>query len=375
MQKNKKDHKHSKKTNAKKNSKKVVKKPLKKSFFTRKKTIFFIFCLILVITAGFFSYDWLKYNYPQQKISSKQTLLVKKGTGINQLALDLTELKIIDDPKVLTLFIKLNPQYANIKAGSYDLTNVTTLKLLLELLNSGRETQLSFFMPEGLKLKDIKLRLYDLKNLDFITKDLTQQQLFDKLDINPKITNNGKLEGLFFPETYYYTPNSTDLALLKRAYKKLENDLLKIWQQRDKSISLKNPYELLIFASIVQKEAGNQDEMPTIASVFHNRLKINMRLQSDPTIIYGMGDKYKGNISRKDITTPTPYNTYTISGLPPTPISSVSLNALKASANPSKTKFLYFVATGKGGHKFSSNLKQHNQAVREYVKYMRENKQ
>ena len=182
-----------------------------------------------------------------------------------------------------------------------------------------------------------------------------------------------KPEGWIYPDTYNYTPNSTDTALLKRAAERMVKTLDKAWAERDKDLPLNNPYEMLILASIVEKETGIAAERGKVASVFINRLKLKMKLQTDPTVIYGMGDSYDGNIRKKDLEQPTAYNTYVIDGLPPTPIAAPSEGALMAVAKPEKTNFLYFVADGTGGHKFSTNINDHNRAVQEYLRWYRSN--
>ena len=179
------------------------------------------------------------------------------------------------------------------------------------------------------------------------------------------------MDGWLYPDTYNYTPNSTDLELLKRSTTRLQKALDKAWSERDENLPLADSYQMLILASIVEKETGIAEERPQVASVFINRLKANMKLQTDPTVIYGMGESYTGNIRKKDLETMTPYNTYMIEGLPPTPIAMVSESALQAVAHPVKTDFYYFVADGSGGHKFTRNLNEHNKAVQEYLRWYR----
>ncbi len=174
-------------------------------------------------------------------------------------------------------------------------------------------------------------------------------------------------EGLIYPDTYKFPRGTTDLQFIERAYKQMQRVLEQEWQQREKDLPLKTPYEVLILASIVEKESGVSSERSKIAGVFIRRIKKKMRLQSDPTIIYGMGDDYKGNIRRKDINKKTAYNTYQIGGLPPTPIAIPGREAIHAVLHPEKGKSLYFVADGSGGHVFTNNLKAHNKAVRKYI--------
>ena len=195
--------------------------------------------------------------------------------------------------------------------------------------------------------------------------------LLDIPAVAKAVSEWNNMEGWLYPDTYNYTPNSTDLELLKRSTTRLQKALDKAWNERDENLPLADPYQMLILASIVEKETGIAEERPQVASVFINRLKTNMKLQTDPTVIYGMGESYTGNIRKKDLETITPYNTYMIEGLPPTPIAMVSESALQAVAHPAKTDFYYFVADGSGGHKFTRNLNEHNKAVQEYLRWYR----
>jgi UPF0755 protein len=173
-------------------------------------------------------------------------------------------------------------------------------------------------------------------------------------------------EGLFFPDTFYFDRNTTDIVLLKRSYEIMHNKLSQAWENRALGLPYKDRYDALIMASIIEKETGKSAERPTIAGVFLNRLRIGMRLQTDPTVIYGMGDEYHGNIRKKDLQTDTPYNTYTRNGLPPTPIAMPGLASIEAALHPEKTKALYFVGRGDGSHEFTSSLVEHNRAVAKY---------
>ncbi|HAH03403.1 MAG TPA: endolytic transglycosylase MltG, partial [Vibrio sp.] len=210
------------------------------------------------------------------------------------------------------------------------------------------------------------------KDNEFIQQtlnDVSEKEIAQKLGIE-----NEKLEGLFLAETYHYTYGTTDLDLLKRAHRDLMNVVNDEWENRADKLPLKSPYEALILASIIEKETAVASERERVSSVFVNRLNKRMRLQTDPTVIYGMGDSYKGNIRKKDLRTPTPYNTYTMSGLPPTPIAMAGKASINAALNPEKSNYLYFVASGTGGHVFSKSLTEHNRAVRAYLKQLRKNK-
>jgi UPF0755 protein len=221
-------------------------------------------------------------------------------------------------------------------------------------------------MIEGSRFQDWLKKLSEAPHLKHTLTGLTESEIAEKLSIPHK-----KLEGLFLAETYYFTQGTSDLDILQRAHLKLNQVLDRVWQHKADHLPFRSPYEALILASIIEKETAVDDERRRIASVFLNRLKKNMRLQTDPTVIYGMGDKYHGNIRKKDLKTPTPYNTYVIRGLPPTPIATVGVASLEAVMNPETTDYLYFVASGQGGHVFSKSLSAHNRAVRNYLKQLR----
>ena len=227
---------------------------------------------------------------------------------------------------------------------------------------------------EGKTFKEWRKNLENAPHLKQTLQGKTDKEIMALLDI-PAVAKAvyewNNMDGWLYPDTYNYTPNSTDLELLKRSTTRLQKALDKAWNERDENLPLADPYQMLILASIVEKETGIAAERPQVASVFINRLKANMKLQTDPTVIYGMGERYTGNIRKKDLETMTPYNTYMIEGLPPTPIAMVSESALQAVAHPAKTDFYYFVADGSGGHKFTRNLNEHNKAVQEYLRWYR----
>nr|PRI98448.1 putative aminodeoxychorismate lyase [Haemophilus influenzae] len=270
----------------------------------------------------------------------------------------------------------MKPELNKIKAGTYSLENVKTVQDLLDLLNSGKEVQFNVKWIEGKTFKDWRKDLENAPHLVQTLKDKSNEEIFTLLDL-PDVGRNLELknvEGWLYPNTYNYTPKSTDLDLLKRSAERMKKALNKAWNEREADLSLANPYEMLILASIVEKETGIAVERAKVASVFLNRLKAKMKLQTDPTVIYGMGENYNGNIRKKDLETPTPYNTYVIDGLPPTPIAMPSESSLQAVAKPEKTDFYYFVADGSGGHKFTRNLNEHNKAVQEYLRWYRSQK-
>ena len=339
---------------------------------------FFVFLLILLLIlggVGFWGYQKLtEFVHTPVNVTQDQLLTIERGTTGSKLAALLEQEKILEHADLLPWLLKLQPQLNKVKAGTYSLTGVKTLQDLLDMINSGKEAQFSVKFIEGKTFKEWRKNLENAPHLKQTLQGKRDKEIMALLDI-PAIAKAvyewNNMDGWLYPDTYNYTPNSTDLELLKRSATRLQKALDKAWSERDENLPLADPYQMLILASIVEKETGIAAERPQVASVFINRLKANMKLQTDPTVIYGMGESYTGNIRKKDLETMTPYNTYMIEGLPPTPIAMVSESALQAVAHPAKTDFYYFVADGSGGHKFTRNLNEHNKAVQEYLRWYR----
>lgn len=339
---------------------------------------FFVFLLILLLIlggVGFWGYQKLtEFVDTPVNVTQDQLLTIERGTTGSKLAALLEQEKILEHADLLPWLLKLQPQLNKVKAGTYSLTGVKTLQDLLDMINSGKEAQFSVKFIEGKTFKEWRKNLENAPHLKQTLQGKTDKEIMALLDIpavSKAVYEWNNMEGWLYPDTYNYTPNSTDLELLKRSTTRLQKALDKAWNERDENLPLADPYQMLILASIVEKETGIAAERPQVASVFINRLKANMKLQTDPTVIYGMGESYTGNIRKKDLETMTPYNTYMIEGLPPTPIAMVSESALQAVAHPAKTDFYYFVADGSGGHKFTRNLNEHNKAVQEYLRWYR----
>ena len=339
---------------------------------------FFVFLLILLLIlggVGFWGYQKLtEFVDTPVNVTQDQLLTIERGTTGSKLAALLEQEKILEHADLLPWLLKLQPQFNKVKAGTYSLTGVKTLQDLLDMINSGKEAQFSVKFIEGKTFKEWRKNLENAPHLKQTLQGKSDKEIMALLDI-PAVAKAvyewNNMDGWLYPDTYNYTPNSTDLELLKRSTTRLQKALDKAWSERDENLPLADPYQMLILASIVEKETGIAAERPQVASVFINRLKANMKLQTDPTVIYGMGESYTGNIRKKDLETMTPYNTYMIEGLPPTPIAMVSESALQAVAHPAKTDFYYFVADGSGGHKFTRNLNEHNKAVQEYLRWYR----
>ena len=285
---------------------------------------------------------------------------VAKGSKAKDVLMDLAAEPV--SPFWSVVWLKLHPELSQIKAGSYKIEKGWNVKHALLVFVSGKEAVFSVTLVEGQRIEDW---LQTLSKAPYLDKPLTIDDLASlrrELDIE-----QDNLEGWFMPETYSYTVGSTSRDILRRAHSEMKNYLDKNWKSRDPSLPYDSPYQALIMASIIEKETAKVDERPRIASVFVNRLQKKMKLQTDPTVIYGVKDRYDGNIRRRDLEDDNPYNTYVIEGLPPTPIAMPGKEAVKAALHPDKTNFLYFVAKGGGAHKFSTTLAEHNHAVKRYV--------
>ena len=262
------------------------------------------------------------------------------------------------------LLARLAGKGTRIKAGSYELSQGASPWDLLRKITSGDVLLSELLVVEGWTFAQMREALNASKDVRHETRDLSDAQIMERIGA-PADT---PAEGMFFPDTYLFAKGDSDLKVLARAHRLMRRHLEQAWAARDEGLPYKTPYEALILASIVEKETGDPAERPTIAGVFSNRLRIGMRLQTDPTVIYGMGEDYKGNIRKSDLERDTPFNTYTRAGLPPHPIALPGLAALRAAVNPGKTDALYFVARGNGAHQFSRTLEEHNRAVARYQK-------
>ncbi|MGV6987420.1 endolytic transglycosylase MltG [Testudinibacter sp. P80/BLE/0925] len=330
---------------------------------------------IAVAAGGYWGYQQIQ-NLAQQPIHAEtdQLLTIERGTTGKKLGEFLQQQGLIDDATFFPFLLRLQPELSAVKAGTYSLNGVENVQQLLQLLNSGKEAQFAIRFGEG---ETFKQQLSTLRAAPHLRRILPAQEaeIFNRLkNLLPDSNGQTQLEGWIYPDTYHYTVNSSDNELLQRAVTRMAQALDKAWQGRAADLPLQNPYEMLILASIVEKETALDSERAQVAGVFVNRLKRGMRLQTDPTVIYGMGDNYNGNIRRKDLDQKTAYNTYQIDGLPPTPIAMPSEASLQAVAHPAETTALYFVADGSGGHKFSNTLAEHNQAVQQYLKWLRTQK-
>lgn len=280
------------------------------------------------------------------------------GASLKKLAHDLTELGVLTHPSWFVWTGYLHGQSRKLKAGHYHFFGGSTPKDILQQLVAGRVVQYRLTVVEGWTFRQL---LTAIQNETHLIRHLTG--LSDKLIMKELNAANKKPEGLFYPDTYIFTDETTDVVFLKRAYDAMQSKLNNEWKNRDVDLLFKNPYEALIAASLIEKETALDEERPLIAAVILNRLRKNMRLQFDPTVLYGLN---KTKISTKDLHHKTPHNTYTRKGLPPTPIALPGLKSLHAALHPAKTSYLYFVAKGDGTHKFSKTLREQRRAVNKY---------
>jgi UPF0755 protein len=278
----------------------------------------------------------------------------------------LTDAGVLPHPLALVALARVQHSDRSIKAGSYEIDAGITLPQLLAKLTQGDVTQTALTIVEGTRFADLRRALRDNPQVAKTVIDLSDADLLARLG-----AREPSPEGLFFPDTYFFAAGSSDLAILKRAHRALETRLAAAWERRASDLPLANPYDALILASIVEKETGTVADRPLVASVLVNRLRLNMRLQTDPTVIYGMGERFDGNLRKRDLEADTTYNTYTREGLPPTPIALPSQASLDAATRPAQTAYLYFVSRGDGTSVFSSNLADHTRAVNRYQKGQR----
>ncbi|MBT8141526.1 MAG: endolytic transglycosylase MltG [Gammaproteobacteria bacterium] len=329
--------------------------------------------VVLLLSAGLYVWYQDALVSPLNIATSENyTLNIKKGDTLNAVARRLENDGIISNALLIRLHAKQQNQAHKIKAGQYVLDNKLNIPELLIKLVEGKVVLEQITIPEGLTFREMLALLHNNSNIIPSLKDKSDAEIMlaiGQADVTP--------EGQFLPETYRFAKGTEDRVILKQSFNAMQEVLKAAWENRNPDIEIKTPYEALILASIIEKETGVFDEQATIAGVFNSRLRIGMRLQTDPTVIYGMGDRYTGNIRKRDLQTDTPYNTYTRSGLPPTPIALPGKNAIMAALNPEQHKKLYFVATGDGDgrHYFSESLAEHQLAVQRYLRnYRKQNK-
>lgn len=294
---------------------------------------------------------------------AKQTvdISIEPQTTVRGIAQVVADAGVDVEPVLLYGFFRLSGQSRKLRAGSYEISEGESLLDLLRKLSRGEESLKAVALINGWTFHQFRAALAKAPNLNHDSQGLSDAELMTRLG-KPGVPP----EGRFFPDTYTYGKGASELRVMERALHAMDKQLAAAWAQRDTSIILKSPAEALILASIVEKETGKESDRGMISSVFHNRLRINMPLQTDPTVIYGMGDAFDGNLRRADLLSDHPWNTYTRKGLPPTPIAMPGRNALRATMHPDSSKALYFVARGDGSSVFSETLDAHNAAVNRY---------
>jgi UPF0755 protein len=319
--------------------------------------------LLLIVAGTGVVLAWYWYRTPLSLPRAPFDFEVRTGATLGGVARQLHDAGVVPHPMALVALGRLESVDRSIKAGSYEIDAGITLPQLLAKLTQGDVTQASITIVEGTTFAELKRALRDNPQVQKTVLDLPDADLLARIG-----ATEPHPEGLFFPDTYFFAAGSTDLAILQRAHAALEARLAAAWDKRARDLPLATPYEALILASIVEKETGRVADRPLVASVFVNRLRRNMRLQTDPTVIYGLVEHFDGNLRKRDLERDTAYNTYTRDGLPPTPIALPSQASLDAVTQPPATAYLYFVSRGDGTSEFSANLADHNRAVARYQK-------
>ena len=317
--------------------------------------------LVLVpVTAGAWFYAFAHASLPLPQVDKPFEFTVRAGATLKSLARQLTDAGLLPDAQTFWLLGRVTEATA-IQAGSYRLDKPATPLEILKKLVDGDVVPITMTFVEGITFAEMRAQLEKASDIKVTLKGLSDSDVLKRIGASETYP-----EGLFFPDSYRFSAGYSDLDLLKKSYQMMQKKLADAWARRESELPYASPYQALIMASIIEKETGRADERPLIGSVFVNRLRMPMRLQTDPTVIYGMGRSYDGNIRKRDLTTDTPYNTYTRDGLPPTPIAMPGWGSLLAAVQPAKSDQLYFVAKGDGSHYFSRTLEEHNRAVAKY---------
>jgi UPF0755 protein len=300
---------------------------------------------------------------------SNLVLEIKRGDSLNKVLIKLTKMEVLSSSLIAKIYAREKNLANRIKTGEFLLKQGVTIPRLFELITSNQQISYNIQFIEGSTFDQVKRVLASTPKLIHHLEGKSDAEILKVLNLGTAINH---LEGQFYPDTYTFVKNDSDIAILKRAHLRLQKILKEEWQKKDKNLPLKTPYDALILASIIEKETGAAHERSEISGVFIRRLNMGMRLQTDPTVIYGLGERYAGNLTRKHLKETTPYNTYRINGLPPTPIAIVGQDAIHAAINPKLGKSLFFVAKGDGTHQFSETMQAHNIAVQEFQLKRRE---
>jgi len=324
-----------------------------------KKLFVLLMLPVLLALAGFAYYAYRPLPLPATPFEFE----LKPGRNVKGMAHELQQAGLLDQDWAFVWLAKSLGKSSHIQAGYYVLEHPVTPLELLSIFSKGAVIQRKLSIIEGWTFKQFRDALNTNPDLKHVTSNLSDAEILQRIG-----ATEAHPEGLFFPDTYHFAAGTRDLVILKRAYQTMQQRLQAAWATRDTSSPLQTPYQALILASIVEKETGAPSDRTMIAAVFVNRLRKGMLLQTDPTVIYGMGDKFDGNLRKRDLRADSPYNTYTRRGLTPTPIALPGLAALQATLHPAQTDALYFVSRGDGSSQFSSTLTAHNRAVNRYQK-------
>lgn len=322
-----------------------------------KKLFVSLIFLMSLVAAGLGYYAYLPLPLPATPFEFE----LKSGSNLKGMARELGQAGLLEQDWAFVWLARLLGKSAQIKAGYYVLERPVTPMELLGMFSRGEVIQRNLSVIEGWTFRQFREALNASADLKHLTVAMSDAQILQEIGAPEAYP-----EGLFFPDTYRFAAGTRDLVILKRAYQTMQRRLQGAWDARDTGLPLQTPYQALILASIVEKETGTPGDRPMIAGVFVNRLRRGMLLQTDPTVIYGLGDRFDGNLRRRDLLADSPYNTYTRRGLTPTPIALPGVAALHAALHPAQTDALYFVARGNGSSEFSSSLVKHNSAVRQY---------
>ena len=326
------------------------------------------FLAVLVVVAGVAAFAG--YRYWESRLEApiavqEETLYeVPRGAGFNRAVTDLAARGVIDDVWAFRLLTRLEPEaIPRLRAGEYMLEPGMSGRDLIELLGSDRVVTYPLTIPEGWTFRQMRTHLDAAPKLESRTEGLSDEEVMALLDREDRFP-----EGWFFPDTYRYHKGMSDLDILRQAMLRMERVLEEVWERRSDDLTIETPYEALIMASLIERETGAPEERREIAGVFKRRMETGMRLQTDPTVIYGMGERYEGRITRADLREATLYNTYVIDGMPPTPIAMPGRASLEAAVDPLPGDTFYFVSRGDGTHHFSRTLREHNNAVNRYIR-------
>ncbi len=322
--------------------------------------------LLLIAAMGMFSAAaWLAV-YAHTEFTPVRLPLqfdLRTGSSLKGAAQQMVSAGVLDNAASFVILARLRGAAGKVKAGNYEVGGPISPLALLRKITEGDYTQSSITFVEGWTFHQIRAVLDAHPVIRHDTRGLSDTEIGQRLGLDQPSP-----EGWFFPDTYHFSSGLSDLATLRRASQLMQSRLATQWEGRAAKLPLKSPYEALILASIIEKETGRAAERPLVAAVFINRLRAGMKLQTDPTVIYGMGEAFDGNLRKRDLTADTPYNTYIHEGLPPTPIAMPGLASLSAALNPPQNNFLYFVSRGDGSSYFSHTLEEHSRAVTKYQK-------